>query len=198
MTPRALDLDQLERVEYARLVRKGGGTVGTTTRVDASAGPVIGGFVRSALTGSTPCTGGIVGADVALGALLVAPRIGACVESFAHDVLAATTTELHASVGVDYVFDLPLGLAVGLGPDVGVAWLQQSFVAEVARTSDNRLGGPLVGAHGSVAWNLPLGFTPTATLFARTYVLPVERSVAVIEVAALFVTGGAVTLTRYF
>jgi uncharacterized caspase-like protein len=191
-TPRVLELDQLERVDYARLARKG------PAGKDTSAGPVVGAFVRSPLTGDVPCVGGVVGADIAVGPLLVAPRIGSCGESFAHEVLSATTAELHASVGVDYVFDLPGGLAVGVGPEVGAAYLHQTFDAAVARTSANRLGGPLVGAHGSVAWTLPLGFTPTVTLFARTYVLPVERSVAVSEVAALFVTGGVVTLTRYF
>ena len=113
-------------------------------------------------------------------------------------MLTATTTELNLSVGVDYVFDLPWGLAVSVGPEAGVAYLRQTFTAAVARTSENQLGGPLVGAHGSVAWHLPLGFTPTASLFARTYVLPIERGIGVSEVAALFVTGATLTLTRYF
>jgi hypothetical protein len=197
-TPRVLELDRLERVDYARLARKGGGGAVVADGSEMSAGPVVGAFVRSALTGPQPCTGGVFGIDVAVGPLLVSPRVGACGESFAHDVMAAMTTELHATVGVDYVFDLPWGLAVGLGPEVGAAWLHQSFAADVARTPPNSLGGPVVGAHGSVAWQLPLGFTPMATLFTRTYVLPVERAAGVSEVAALFVTGGALTLTRYF
>jgi hypothetical protein len=199
-TTRVLELDRLERVDYARLARKGAsdGVTAAGPGSAISAGPVVGAFVRTSLTGAAPCMGGVVGADVAVGPLLVSPRVGACGESFAHEVLSATTAELHASVGVDYVFDLPFAVAVGIGPEAGAAYLHQTFATDVARTSANRLGGPLVGAHGSVAWHLPLGFTPTATLFARTYVLPVERSVGASEVAALFVTGGTVTLTRYF
>jgi hypothetical protein len=197
-TPRVLELERLERVEYARLARKGAGGLTGEPGSATSAGPVVGAFLRTALTGVTPCTGGVIGADVALGPLLLSPRLGACGESFDHDVLSATTSELHASIGVDYVFDLPLGLAVGLGPELGAAYLHQTFVADVARTSTNRLGGPLVGAHGNVAWHLPLGFTPGVSSFARTYVLPVERDASASAVAALFVFGGTLTLTRYF
>lgn len=190
--PSTLDLARLERVEYARLARKGGAGPGY------SLGPHVGVFARAPLTGATPCLGGAAGADVVVGPLLLTPRLGLCVESFSHAVLAATTTELHASVGIDYVFDLPLGLAVSAGPELGGAFLQQTFNAAVAVAPANRLGGPSVGAHGSIAWHLPWGFVPAASLFARTYVLPVERDPNTSDVAALFAVGGTVGLTRYF
>jgi hypothetical protein len=191
-TPQALDLSRLERVEYARLARKGGAVR------DVSVGPVLGGFARSSITGLAPCLGGVVGADVAIGPLVIGPRLGACGESFEHAVLAANTLEFHLSVAVDYAYDLPLGLAVSVGPDAGFAFISQRFESDVATTAPNNLGGPLVGAHASLGWHLPLGFSPTASVFARTYVLPVERSIQTSELAALFTTGATLTLTRYF
>jgi hypothetical protein len=191
-SPRSLDLARLERVEYARLARKGGQVA------DMSMGPVLGAFARSSITGAIPCVGIVGGVDVAIGPLLVAPRVSGCAESFEHVVLAADTLELAASVGVDYVFDLPVGLLASVGPELGFAFIRQTFASEVATTSTNQLGGPLVGAHVSLGWHLPLGFTPTATAFARTYVLPVERSIQTTEIAALFTVGAMLTLTRYF
>jgi hypothetical protein len=191
--PRVLDLTRLERVEYARLARKGG-----AAGPGVSLGPHAAGFARGSLTGSTPCLGGVLGVDVAVGPLLLAPRVGGCRESFSHDVLAATTTELQVSLGIDYVFDLPWGLAVSAGPEFGGTYLQQTFDADIAVAPDNRLGGPLVGAHTTVGWHLPWGFVPTASVFARTYVLPVERDVNRSELAALFALGATVGLTRYF
>jgi hypothetical protein len=161
-------------------------------------GPVLGGFARSSITGLAPCLGGVVGADVAIGPLVIGPRLGACGESFEHAVLAANTLEFHLSVAVDYAYDLPLGLAVSVGPDAGFAFISQRFESDVATTAPNNLGGPLVGAHASLGWHLPLGFSPTASVFARTYVLPVERSIQTSELAALFTTGATLTLTRYF
>jgi hypothetical protein len=46
--------------------------------------------------------------------------------------------------------------------------------------------------------SVPLGFSPTASVFARTYVLPVERTIQTSELAALFTAGATLTLTRYF
>lgn len=191
-TPQTIELSTLERVEYARLARKG------SAAGDISIGPVLGAFARSSVTATTPCLGGVVGADIALGPVLIGPRLGACSESFEHAILAAQTLELHVAVGVDYVLDLPLGLAASVGPDIGAAFVRQTFDSEVATTQENNLGGPLVGAHASLAWHLPWGFAPTASVFARTYLLPVERSAQESDVAALFAGGAVLTLTRYF
>jgi hypothetical protein len=190
--PAVIDLLSLERVEYARLARKGGDAR------DVSIGPVVGAWARSSITATAPCLGGVVGADVAIGPVLIGPRLGACSESFEHAILTAQTLELHVTVGVDYVLDLPFGLAASVGPDIGAAFLRQTFDTDVATTTPNNLGGPLVGAHASLGWQLPWGFSPTATVFARTYVLPVERSAQDSDVAALFSAGGMLTLTRYF
>jgi hypothetical protein len=190
--PAAVDLSSLERVEYARLARKGGDAR------DVSIGPVVGAWARSSITATAPCLGGVVGADVAIGPVLIGPRLGACSESFEHAILTAQTLELHVTVGVDYVLDLPFGLAASVGPDIGAAFLRQTFDTDVATTTPNNLGGPLVGAHASLGWQLPWGLSPAATVFARTYVLPVERSAQDSDVAALFSAGGMLTLTRYF
>jgi hypothetical protein len=67
-SPYMLDLNTLERVEYARLARKGG--------VDLSVGPLLGVFTRSSLTGQAPCIGAVGGIDVAAGPLARAKARG--------------------------------------------------------------------------------------------------------------------------
>jgi hypothetical protein len=186
-----VDLAKLDRIEYARLARKGGGRAPSTFGVGAS------GWLRSGITGSTPCIGGLASADFVLGGLTLRPRVGACVESMSGE-LTATTLELHASLALHYVLDLPLGLAARVGPDVGASYLRQRVDGTGSRAGVRGLVGPTVGVEAGLDWNLPWGLTPSVTGFVRTYILPVEGPERAPAVSAIFTAGAGVAVHKFF
>jgi hypothetical protein len=193
-----LDVSTLDQIEYARLARKGGSdhrtsTVGPTARVS----------VRSPLTGTIPCIGGTVGVEVVLSSVVLAPRVGACVEEFSSKLtdgttLTAQTVDVELTLAALYAVDLPWGIAVFAGPEVGASYLHQRFSTVTARAPANNLFGPHVGVDAGLAWNLPWGLTPQLLVVARTNILPVQRPGGASAVAALFSAGLGVGVTKFF
>lgn len=186
-----VDPARLDRIEYARLARKGGPASTPAFGLGAS------GWARTGLTGRTPCVGGQVSGDLVLGAATVRPRLGACGESMSGD-LTASTLETHLGVSVHYAADLPFGLAARVGPELGLAYLRQRVDGAGSRSGDRSLMGPTVGVEAGLDWNLPGGFSPGLFAFVRTYILPVEGPERAPSVSALFTRGGGVSITKFF
>jgi hypothetical protein len=118
-----LDLSQLslERVEYARLARKGG------AERRLSHGPFAGYALRSPLFGGTDyCHGVRAGYAVDLSQLSLAAGAGVCRSRFSNATLQARSDELGLELSASRVFDLPI-VSLHAGLNAGITWLHQSF-----------------------------------------------------------------------
>ncbi len=118
---RTVDISTLNRVQYARLVRKGEGGPHWAHAID------VGIAAQSYLpAGSTPCIGASGGYRLDFSRLSLAARAGFCRSSFDNAYLSGVTDEYDLSLAGLYVWDLPalsLGLGIGLGAVLG----HQSF-----------------------------------------------------------------------
>jgi hypothetical protein len=120
---RALDERAFDRVEYARLVRKGGGGRARSDRLE------VGYTVRSSLwSDASPCQGLVVGWAVDAQQFSLSARGRACRGTFDNAFLDATTDELGAELRVVHARDLRR-LTVGGGAVGGVSLLHQRFDA---------------------------------------------------------------------
>ena len=96
-----VDLHDLQRIEYARLVRKGG----PGSRL--AHGPELGALVRTALPNSSrACLGGYAGYAVDFAQLGVDVRLGACQGGFDHGTLHATANVFDAELRLYRAWDL--------------------------------------------------------------------------------------------
>ncbi len=140
----ALTLDEarLERTEYARLVRKGGGGVSAVASVEAE------GRLRSSLMdGTGVCPGAALGMAVALRSVTLKPRVGWCRASSSNPGIQATVDQYDLEISASHVRDLRV-VSVEAGITVGGALLVQRFrtqgIAPLRRTAALQLS-PTVG-----------------------------------------------------
>jgi hypothetical protein len=128
-----VDESRLERIQYARLVRKG-----TGDRQRALS--VAGGYrLRTPLwRGASLCHGGYAGVAVVLPALTIAPRIGFCTGGFENTALEAATHEIDTAVAVQRAWDLGR-VTVAVGAEVGTALLIERFTS--TRPAPDRTSG---------------------------------------------------------
>jgi hypothetical protein len=112
---------QLDRVAYARLIRKGGGARERLRGVHA------GYLLRTGLwRDSNPCQGVFAAYELVTRGLSLAARASACRGGFENQTLSSTADDLNLQVEGAHVWDLPIiSLHVGLG--VGPSWLRESF-----------------------------------------------------------------------
>ena len=116
-----LDESTLQRTAYARLVRKGGGALGSVASVEAS------GRVRSSLSDDTgACAGGAVGVAVALRSLTFTPRFGWCRSGFSNPGISATVDEYDFELSAAHVWDLRV-ISLEIGVTAGGSFLHQRF-----------------------------------------------------------------------
>jgi hypothetical protein len=118
---RTLDVGELRRVEYARLVRKGARESGV------SHGPELGVSARTELpNAAAPCLGFAGGYRVEFEHLSAVARVGVCRSGFDNAFVSATTDELDGSLAAFHAWDFgPLSLGAGLG--FGAALFHQRF-----------------------------------------------------------------------
>jgi hypothetical protein len=117
--PRPIRDDELARVAYAPLVRKGG-----RGRQDALTVAIV--TRTGVLDGGGLCSGARVGYAIALPWITITPEVAACRESLANTFVATTLTELAASATATHVWDVGrFGFAAGLR--FGGAMLHESF-----------------------------------------------------------------------
>lgn len=123
----------LERVEFARLVRKGGGGR------RAAHALTLGALAHSDLYDAASACGGLAaGYRLELRSLSLLGRVAGCRGGYANAYLQAHTSELDAAVGAVHVWDAaPLGLELGVG--AGAAWLRQAFTTRGVAPSRDTL-----------------------------------------------------------
>jgi hypothetical protein len=153
---------ELRRLEYARLVRKGG------TALRLVHGPQAGYRLRSGLTaGASPCQGVFAGWAVELRHVSVTPRLAYCRSSLENATLRADENAFDAELAVAHAFDLPY-LTFELGVAVGVALLYETFVT-LGNAPARTTGAFQVAATGAVSTDLPRGFYVFGAVAAQTY-----------------------------
>jgi hypothetical protein len=151
----SIDEARLDRVEYARLVRKGAGGRSSSHAVE------VGAQFRTVLpNASTPCWGALVGYRLSLEWLTFAPRFAYCKSSFENDTLRARTEELALSITALRVWDrAPSSVYAGLG--LGGTLTRQSFETRgeaPVRLSLSPFGSLTVGALRSLGSRGYVGF----------------------------------------
>jgi hypothetical protein len=163
-----VDVSRLDRVAYARLVRKGAG--GRPVSHAVSVGP----WLRSALTNADgPCSGGYAGYAAELEHFGLRARAGACTSRFENARVAATTNEIDLELRFAHSWDLaPFALDVGLG--VGAALFMQRFETRGrAPARDSLSPYALIGAGASYA--LGGGYALGLDVTGETHLLRFER-----------------------
>jgi hypothetical protein len=189
---RTLALGELRRVEYARLVRKGGSDSTLAHGVEA-------GFtVRTRLPNAgRPCVGFAAGYRLELHDLGFVARLGACRSGSENAVVRATTDELDVSVAALRAWDLPwVTLALGLGAGAGV-FFQRFETAGRAPSRDTV--APFGLAVGSATLDVGGPWFVSADVRAETYFLRLQedtRSAASTDVA--FTVQGTATAGLHF
>jgi hypothetical protein len=168
-TSASIDDARLERIEYARLVRKGEGMV------TAAQGPELGYRVRTPLwSGASVCHGPYVGWAIDLESLSIVPRLGACRSTFENEIVSARADEIDLEVRAVHAFDVSrvtfeLGLSGGGGlllqrfSTTGVAPTRSSFALEA-------------GAIAGVRFDLPLGLNLGLDVAGLLYVFRQENA----------------------
>ncbi len=146
----------LKRVDYARLVRKGGSR---TTSHAISAAYVGHTTVHGLGSGFPPCHGARVAYGLNLRFLSVDVGGGLCTSSWRNEVFTAFEQELSLDANLSHTFDLPI-VSLQFGGGGGVSLWQQSFVTR-GEAPTRYPGAPFfqlrAGAFVDVAWGLFVG-----------------------------------------
>jgi Caspase domain len=160
---RSIDDGVLERIAYARLVRKGVGILHLVQGLQAGA------RARTSLTDGSPCFGAFAGYLWEVRALSFAPRLGVCHEAFSNDTLKNQSILVDLELRLTHAWDFPwLTLEVGLAP--GVGYLRQSFDSRGEVTPKNVTVGQL-GVILAVSHDLRRGSYLGAEVTPGTYFL---------------------------
>ena len=159
----------LQRVEYARLVRKGG------HQERAVHGPLAAYAFRTALSNSRgPCHGLIVGYAWVKEALTLSPRLGYCQSEFSNAQLSARVETLTAGLRVAHTWDLPV-VSLDAAASLGAAYHRQSF-----ETHGSAPVRPILGAFSGIdagaSAELGVGFALFAETGLESHLFAVERS----------------------
>jgi hypothetical protein len=178
----------LERVEYARLARKGGGEL-------ASAHAVWLGYqARSPLWSQAGfCHGARAGYALDLPEVTLGVGLGACRSAFSNAALGARADELGLELSGMRVIDVP-GVSLGAGIAAGLSWLHQSFETEGLAPARNSIAAH-VDLVGSVSSDLAQGFYVLGELAGQLHVFKqrqargAESTTAVVTVRPMLAAG---------
>lgn len=153
---------ELDRIEYARLVRKGAGVLDRVHGVRAgyrARGPLADGF--------DACHGAFAQYALELRALTLAPRISACRAAFANDSLSGTRDELDLELRVARAWD-GRRATLELGVGAGAALLHQQFTTDGLAPARTTVAGH-VGAAAGVIVDGPRGTYAAADAGVTAY-----------------------------
>ncbi len=161
--------DMLHRIEYARLVRKGGADV------RSASGPLAGYTMRTPLkNGAEVCNGVFAGYAFAFTALTVTPRLDACVSAFESGPLQASANEYGGDLRLAHAWDLP-AFTLDVGLTVGASWLRQSFTTPGIAPPRDTLS-PRTSVGSAVTVGVAAGFYAVGEAAAETYLFRVQDS----------------------
>jgi Caspase domain len=158
---RSVSEEALDRVAYARLVRKGG-------VLDRAHGAEAGVRGRSALDNSErPCLGAFAGYALELPAFSAAARIGWCRAGYDNDTLTSVLDEVDVSLRAGKAWDLP---RITLTPFIGVgAGLFHQRFDSIGQAPSRTSGHAHVDAGLSVGGDLTADLYTAIEIAAQTY-----------------------------
>jgi hypothetical protein len=169
---------ELERIEYARLVRKGHRELRYASSVQ------LGYAVRTSLwSGGGPCHGPFVGYAIDLRLVSLVPRFGFCRGAFDNAFLHATTDELDAELRGARAWDVGQ-VTVSLGVSLGGSYLRQDFSSDGVAPTRNALAAHL-GVLAGATVDLVQGFYGGIELDAMTYFYN-QQAIGVTQVSTPF------------
>jgi hypothetical protein len=117
----AVDEKKLDRIAYARLVRKGGGPLTAVASLEVE------GRLRSSLaTDAGVCPGVAVGMAIALRAFTLTPRVAWCRSGFSGPGINASVDQYDLELSATHVWDVGV-ISVQFGLTAGGSLLTQSF-----------------------------------------------------------------------
>jgi hypothetical protein len=181
---------ELTRIRYARLVRKGGGPRSVQ-------GPTIGYRLRTTLGSDTGlCQGVTVGYGVELERLNVGGRVNLCRAARDSGELVEHADELTAVIRLAHAWDLA-ALTADLGAVAGGGVLRQTFVT-TGEAPERLSATALFGIGGTVSRDLASGFALSFELAGLTYFYRQQSSLdsRPVHLAATFALEGALTLSK--
>jgi hypothetical protein len=181
----------LERIEYARLVRKGGTDLHMAHAVEAGA------RLRTAIhEGASPCAGAFAGYRVDYAYLALAARLGACRSTFDNRYIAADSDELDLGLRLVHVRDwAPIGLEIGV--DAGASLLTQRF--DTTGTAPSRTSAAAyVGAGAGVSLPVWRGLALALEVSAQTYFFSLAERDRSESLASRFSLRGGLALQQWF
>ncbi|HKP58329.1 MAG TPA: caspase family protein [Polyangiales bacterium] len=169
-------VEQLNRIEYAKLVRKGKGVAQVAQALE------VGGRVRSALPNADhPCVGGYLGYGLDFAQFGARARLSMCMSGFSNMDLQAHTNAYDLDARVHRAWDLDL-VSIELGLGGGASLFTQQFdLRGDAPQRYSLVPFLLLGATASI--DIHRGLYASLDLSAETHFLPllrdtVERSVS--------------------
>jgi Caspase domain len=185
-----VDASQLERIAYARLVRKGGAGPSLAQGIE------LGGLVHGALpNASTPCWGGTLGYRVDLARASLLARAGYCQSSFSNETLAARVHEVDLSLRGGHAWDVsPLTFELGIGA-AAVLFVQRFDTEGSAPTRTSAAGN--ASAYLALLYELPAGLYLALDGEAQLYVLRLQEG-AHDSLRAAFSPRGTLSLGKHF
>lgn len=169
-TSSAIRLEQLEPIEYAQLVRKGGGQ-----RRYAHAFELGAQALTPLANSETPCFGAFAGYAFDTADLGARVRLGVCTASSDNEALTTTLTGYGLAARVYRAWDIgPLTLELGLGP--GLTYFAQSFETRGTAPEHDALV-PYVAVGGGAALDLGTGLYTGIDVDVETHLLRIDDSV---------------------
>ena len=157
-------LADLERIEYARLVRKGGGVHRHAHALELG--------VQGALplpNSETPCVGAVAGYALDLQRLGVRARLGLCTASSENARVRMRLMGYSLDLRAYYTWDFgPLAVEVGLGP--GLTLFTQDFQTR-GEARDRVAVSPFLAVGSGAALDLGHGYYVSGDLSAETHLL---------------------------
>jgi len=188
----AIDLNDLERIDYARLVRKG-------ARASSFAhGPLLGASVRSRLpNGGVACIGPFVGYSLDVSHFGLRARAGTCASELANQVLTASVRAYALQLDLYHAWELSrVTLEIGLG--AGVSLFDQRFDTR-GRAPARLSAAPFIAPGLAARLDLSGGFYGDLHVAAETHFLRlIDASERDPYLGIAFVVRSGLAVGKYF
>jgi hypothetical protein len=188
---RAIDVSDMARIDYARLVRKG-------ARASAWAhGPLVGASVRSQLpNASTACMGPFVGYSFDVSQFGVRARASACASELENHVLTASLRAYDVQVDLYHAWEVArLTLEVGLS--AGGSLFDQRFRTR-GRAPSRLSAAPFIAPGVAARLDLSFGFYADLHIAAETHFLRVTGNEPSSHFRVAFAVRSGLGIGRYF
>jgi hypothetical protein len=189
----AIDVSHMTRVDYAKLVRRGGSSARQTAH-----GPLLGVSVRSRLpNASAPCVGPFVGYALELQRLGVGAQLSMCDSALENPVLSAQVRGYSAELRLYHTWEL-WKLSWALGLHAGVSMYTQHFETR-GRAHARSSVAPFFAPSLSTQLDLTEGYYAALQVNAETHFLQlVEAHDARGTLAVSFAVRSGLSVGKYF